>query len=156
MKFANKEELILQAKKDYACDKGIEFAESCKDLQEILETIDIYMLIWCLKQGYEQFADHCDWSKLNGYNWRRLLISKPQYSDRCDWSAFDGYNLSWLLRYQPQFSDRCDWSKLDGGAWSRLLISQPQFADRCDWSKLSGDDLDFLLKNQPQFEAYRK
>ena len=66
MKFTTKEELILQAKKDGACDKGIKFAESCKDLQEILETIDEDMLFWCLQKGYEEFADSCDWETFNG------------------------------------------------------------------------------------------
>ena len=132
MKFTTKRELITQAKKDGACKAGIQFAESCKDLQEIFDTINTIMIVWCLMRDYEQFAEHCDLSKFSGWNWRKLL------------------------HYKPQYSDRCDWGKLSGEDWSCLLISQPQFADRCDWEKLNCDDLDFLLKSQPQLAAYRK
>ena len=57
MIFTTKEELILQAKKDGACKAGIEFAESCKDLNEIFETINTTMIVWCLMRDYEQCAD---------------------------------------------------------------------------------------------------
>ena len=104
MIFTTKEELILQAQKDGACEEGIKFATSCKSLYEIFETIDKYMRLWCLRKGYEQFADHCDFEKLDGDAWSRLL------------------------RYQPQFADHCDWLKLDSLDWSTLLSRQPQFA----------------------------
>ena len=132
MKFTNKDELIEQARKDGACKTGIEFAKSCKDLQEIFETIDKNMLLWCIRKGYEQFTDNCDWSKLNGYDW------------------------SYLLRAQPQFVDCCDWDKLIGRDWSRLLEFRPQFSYRCDWDKLTDLDWSNLLEIQPQLASYQK
>ena len=156
MKFTTKDELILQAIKDGACDKGIKFANSCKDLHEIIETIDDEMRLWCLIHGYKQFADRCDLSKLSSYSWRQLLSYQPQFADYYDWSKLDGWDWSVLLRRHPQFADRCDWSKLSGYSWRMLLRYQPQFAERCDWSKLSGFQWRLLLRDQPQFASYRK
>ena len=156
MIFTTKEELIEQANKDGACDKGIKFAKSCKDLQEIFETIDKNMSCWCIIMGYDQFSDYCDWGKLSGLDWRWLLSEQPQYADHCDWSKLSGDDWSWLLRRHPQFADHCDWLKLDLLDWSWLLISQPQFADICDLSKFNGDDWSTLLSLQPQLASFRK
>ena len=103
MRFTTKEELIEQAIKDGACDKGIEFAKSCKDLQEIFETIDKNMLWWCLTNGYDQFAEHCDLSKFSGTEWAVVLQDNPQFADRCDWSKLNDYNWDYLLKDYPQF-----------------------------------------------------
>ena len=96
MKFTTKEELIEQAIKDGACYEGIEFAKSCKDLQEIFETIDGDMLRWCLINGYDQFAEHCDLSILDEFDWVRILKFHPKYADHCDWSKLDKFNLGLL------------------------------------------------------------
>ena len=104
MKFTNKDELIEQAIKDSACDEGIKFAKSCKDLQEIFETIDRSMLRWCIDKGYDQFADRFDWSKLYGFDWVRLLSVQPQFSDRCDWDKLTDLDWSNLLEIQPQLA----------------------------------------------------
>ena len=104
MKFTNKAELIEQAIKDGACDEGIKFAKSCKDLQEIFETIDANMLFWCLTNGYDQFADRYDFEKLDGFDWSRLLSRQPQFADRCDFEKLDYDDLDFLLKSQPQFA----------------------------------------------------
>ena len=103
MKFTTKEELIAQAIQDDACKAGIKFAKSCKDLQEIFETIDANMLFWCLMRGYEQFAEYCDWAKLDGDDWSNILSRHPQYYESCDWSKLDWWDWSMLLSRQPQF-----------------------------------------------------
>ena len=51
----------------------------------------------------------------------------------CDWEKLDGKDWSRLLSKQPQFADKCDWKKLKGDDWQKLLEAQPQFADKCDW-----------------------
>ena len=114
MIFTTKEELILQAKKDDACKAGIIFAASCKDLQEIIDTIDDEMILWCIRHGYYQFADHCDWGKLDGFDWSLLLRDQPQFADHCDWLKLSGEDWSLLLSDKPKLADHCDWSKLDG------------------------------------------
>ena len=102
MRFTTKDELIEQAIFDGACDKGIEFAKSCKDLQEIFDTIDYNMSWWCLRKGYDQFADRFNWKKLDGWSWASLLSIQPKFSDRCDWEKLDAADWCCLLRHQPQ------------------------------------------------------
>ena len=127
MKFTTKDELIEQAIFDGACDKGIEFAKSCKDLQEIFARIDSKMLLWCLDMGYEQFAEHCDLSVLDNLDLVAMLEVCPQYADYCDWSKFYGIDWAIILKYHPQYADHCDWSKLSDYNWDLLLPHQPQF-----------------------------
>lgn len=125
-----------------------------------------------------EFADACEWEKLDAPDWARLLVvrpqfadrcgkwdsfrghgkalagllsKQPQFADRCDWKQLDDWDWAVLLSGQPQFADRCDWKKFKGRAWAQLLSERPQFADRCDWDALDGEDWVQLLSNQPQF-----
>jgi len=154
MTFNNLSELIARARKDNACEKGIEFALSCKSLEECIHTIPDHYRLWCLCQGYEQFI--VDGSKLSGLNWRCLLIYQPQFSVHCDWSLLNGADWRYLLSSQPQFAIHCDWSKINGYDWRDLLIYQPQFSVHCDWSLLDGFDWCMLLSSQPQFALYKE
>ena len=126
MKFTTKDEFIEQAIKDGAYYKDIRFAKPCKDLQEIFDTIDKFMLRWCLTKGYEQFAEHCDLSVLDSFDLASILENHPQYVDYLDLSKFNGFRWSFILRFHPQFADRCDWSKLNDYNWNFLLTHQPQ------------------------------
>ena len=159
MKFTTKEELIAQAIQDDACYTGIEFANSCKSLNEIFETIDKDMRLWCLRKGYEQFADHAKLNEFNAVNWRLILIDQPQLAEKCDkFNEFSVYDWRWLLSDQPQLAEKCDkLGKFDACNWRCLLIKQPQFSYRCDkWDEFDFNDWIWLLSYQPQLAAYRK
>ena len=83
--------------------------------------------------GDDNLDTHIDYTpeellEFNGWDWSRLLIYQPEYADKCDWFKLDGWDWSHLLRVQPQFADKCDWSKLNDLDWSMLLRDQPQFA----------------------------
>ncbi|HPD55587.1 MAG TPA: hypothetical protein PLR11_02130, partial [Candidatus Paceibacterota bacterium] len=71
--FRNKEELLAEWEVNGACEEGKRFNESCKDLQEILEKCPLNFRIWRLQRGYIQFAEHCNWKELDGYDWAILL-----------------------------------------------------------------------------------
>ena len=62
-----------------------------------------------LKEALKKVNDFqkCDWEKLNGTSWRRLLCEQPQFADKCDWEKLDGWDWGWLLSRQPQFADKC-------------------------------------------------
>lgn len=127
-----------------------------------------------------QFADKCDWSRLNGWCWATLLSKRPQFANKCDWSKLDGGDWASLLAKQPQFADKCDWEKLYSCSpeivpyrwqdeisweddpdftldqyqlfcWASLLATQPQFACKCDWGRLSGKEWSMLLRRLPQY-----
>ena len=99
------EELHEEWSVNGACQMGVDFNHSCSTLQEVFEKCPINLRLWRLRKGYLQFAEHCNWSLLNGDSWEYLLI------------------------YQPQFAEHCDWSLLNENNWRRLLIEQPQFAE---------------------------
>ncbi len=127
-------------------------------LAPVLHTFNGEHWCWLLKHVPE-FADKCDWGKLNNWdNVRQLLTTKPELAEQCRdkwpfWNKLRGGDWASLLCDHPNFAAKCDWSKLDGGAWAKLLCKQPQFADKCepDWSKLSKEDWVNLLSKQPQF-----
>jgi len=81
--FDNKEELILQAKKDGACSDGIGWAER-RDLKTILIECPIGFRMWALKHGYVQFAKYFDFSELDGCDIVCILIDQPQFAKKCD------------------------------------------------------------------------
>lgn len=101
------------------------------------------------------FADRCVWEKLGGCAWASLLAEHPKFSDKCAWDKLDGWHWCELLTRRPEFADKCAWDKLNGCDWSRLLIERPEFVERCAWDKLDGWDWERLLKSQPQFESRR-
>ena len=132
MKFTNKAELMNQAIKDNAWGEIINFINSCKDLQEVIKTVDKNTSFWFLVNKYEQFA-------LNRH-----------------WDEFSGAELTFIIRALPQFASFCNFDKFDGMDWARLLSQQPKLACRCDWAKLNASNLKFLLYYQPQLNIYQK
>ena len=112
-----------------ACKMGVDFNSSCNTLQEVFEKCPLNLRLWRLRNGYIQFAEHCDWALLDGYSWAKLLVEQPQFAEFCNWSLLDNYDWIYLLIYQPKFAEYCNWSLLDGYSWDRLLIYQPQLAE---------------------------
>ena len=103
MKFETKEQLLKQIKADDACSEGRKWCEKQSCLDDILKNCCSSLRVWALRLDYEQFAEHCDWSKLRGFDWCWLLIEKPQFSEHCDWSKLNCFDWSLLLQKQPQF-----------------------------------------------------
>ena len=129
-----------------------------------------------LIMAYPQFANKCDWKKvevldlidvlkmhpqitilypwetLEGFEWASLLAEQPQLADKCQsWDKFNGMDWVSLLEKQPQFSERCQWQKLDLNAWARLFAFQPQFANKNILNQFETRHWAVLLANQPQF-----
>ena len=107
-----------------------QFADKCD--WEKLEGSDLSELL----KGCPQLSVHCNMGKLSGRDWVSLLIVRPEFSTKCDWSQLDGHHWADLLAQQPQFYECCEWDKLNGENWAALLREQPQFAYKCDWEKL--------------------
>ena len=106
-------------------------------------------------------ADRCPLEKLEGgggtLGW--FLGEHPEFADNCEWSKLDGSDWRYLLQKRPQFADKCGWNKLNGYDWSCLLTKQPQFADKCDWDHLAFRDFrrifdrdwESIWDNHPRF-----
>ena len=156
--FSSKEELLNQAKKDEACEEGLEWANEQESLEFILKEIPMDYRIWCLEKGYSQFLNDCPWEQLKGFIWTYLLSKQPQFSKYCSyWDKLDGEDWSNLLSKQPQLSSFCSfWEKLDRWDWLRLLSSQPQFSKFCSWNKLNILDWINLFFKKYQFAKFRK
>ena len=123
-----KEEFITLLKEIEACQPAIDWCQDQHSFEDIQKCSKGRWWSWLL-QAQPQFAEHCDWGKLNGDDWSFLLRKQPQFADNCDWGKLDGDDWSYLLREQPQFAEHCDWGKLDGYDWYWLLQKQPQFAE---------------------------
>ena len=78
--FTTLEELHKEWEVNGSCEEGKRFNHSCKTLEEVFEKCPMYLRLWRLQMGYVQFAEHCDWGKLYGYNWVTLLSYQPQFA----------------------------------------------------------------------------
>jgi hypothetical protein len=105
--FTTLEELNAEWEINGACEEGIEFNQSCKSLEEILEDCPLDFRLWRLVNGYEQFADHCPWDELSGWDWVYLLRDRPEFSEFCPWKKLSGMDWIDLLRFQPHFAEFC-------------------------------------------------
>ena len=102
--FNTLEELRAEWHVNDSCEEGVQFNLSCTTLNEVFEKCPIDFRVWRLLNGYLQFAEHCDWSKLGGDDWRELLSKQPQFAEHCYWAKLSGYNWRVLLSNQPQFN----------------------------------------------------
>jgi hypothetical protein len=116
-----------------------------------------------------QFADKCDWSKLDGNNWAYLLRYQPQFADKCDkWHEIEAdgddgdgryypFCAGWdgILEKQPQLIERCDWGRMKSEDLAWFAVNYPQVADKIDWSRINRRDWSFILRYQPQFASRR-
>ena len=102
-----------------------------------------------------------DWDKLNGWDWRLLLIRQPQLAKYCKWDKLDGNNWCWLLRRQPQLIEYCNLDKLNKFDWEFTLREQPHLikyydCDKLDENKCMNEENWYrLLKEQPQLKEYQ-
>ncbi len=76
--FKTKDELLEVLKELGACEEGMDFVNSQSTLDDILKNCNLDYRLWGLGEGLTQFAEHCDWSKLDGVDWSELLIVQPQ------------------------------------------------------------------------------
>ena len=102
-----------------------------------------------------------DWDKLNGWDWRLLLIRQPQLIEYCNLDKLIGSDWEHILRAQPQLAKYCKWDKLNGSNWWWILRRQPQLIEYYDCDKLdenkcmNKDNWYNLLKEQPQLKEYQ-
>ncbi len=114
--------------------------------------------------------------KLTGANWVQLIQANENdaFADKCDWSKLDGGDWSKLLKTHPQFKTNIPFEKLSDWDWGRLLPDFPEYAALCpadkrtdwadfiaahpdhpalkdfDFSKIEEWEWDDLLKKQPK------
>jgi len=100
--FSSEEELLNQAKRDHACQVGLNWVKEQESLETIIKEIPLEYRIWCLEKGYSQFIDYCPWEELDGWDWRYLLIEQPQFSEFCFWNKLDDEDWADLCSKQPQ------------------------------------------------------
>ena len=99
-----KRDLLRQAKKDRACEEGIEFLEKCKSIKEFFNTAPNEYIFWGLTVEYENFEEYINWEELSEHNWSCLLSEQPKFAKYCDWKKLDGGDWGYLLRKQSQFA----------------------------------------------------
>ena len=65
------------------------------------------------------------------------LCKHPQFADKCDWEKLDGENWSCLLKHQPLFAGKCDWSKLNSFHQKTLITRHPQLIKYVTFSDIA-------------------
>lgn len=112
---------------------------------------------------HPEFADKCDkWDDLYGHQWVDILSrdSGAAFADKCDWTKLDSFDWMNLLSSRPEYAEHCDWSKLDygwmaeDGQLASLLDDQPQLAAKCDWSRIPRSQKAEILLEHPEFMQY--
>ena len=81
----------------------------------------------------------CDWSKVSGPEWCKILISLPEKSSLCSWEKLDGHNWVDLLSVKPEFAPFCNWSLIDDSGFNHLQRNADELKKHLDFSKLSRD-----------------
>jgi hypothetical protein len=66
--------------------------------------------------GEPAFVASCDWSKLDGGNWVRLLFWRPELVEKCDWDKLSESDRETLRRCWPDDYD--DWLE----AWQKTKM----------------------------------
>ncbi len=112
---------------------------------------------------HPEFADKCDkWDVLEGHHWVDILLrdSGAAFADKCDWSKLDSFDWMNLLSSRPEYAEHCDWSDLDyemlseDGDLAALLDDQPQLAAKCEWSRIPRSQKAEILLEHPEFMQY--
>ena len=102
--FKNKEEICAEWKVNNACHKGVTFNNSCKNLQEILNTCPHDFRIWRIIHGYSQFLKHLDWQLCNDSDLRYIITYGTEpYKDKT-WKLllsreYDNSDLRHIISY---------------------------------------------------------
>jgi hypothetical protein len=52
-----------------------------------------------------EFADKCDWDRLEGPVWVELLIRRPMFADKCDWSKLGLNDFEVLFGERPELRE---------------------------------------------------
>ena len=97
--------------------------------------------VYLLRQQ-PQFADKCDWPKLDAFDWRKLIELRPEFVEKCDMGKFTGRHLAKLLTERGRTSpagllrraEECDFSTLTVRDWCNVLAVRPDLADKFETS----------------------
>ena len=46
------------------------------------------------------------WDELDGHQWEELLRWLPEFADKCDWSKLDDKDWKYLLCHRSEFKNR--------------------------------------------------
>ena len=87
----------------------------------------------CILAHQPQLEKYFDWSSSENrpsVYWGYLLRRQPQFAEHCAWSHLKGWQIRQILVKQPQFADKCDFRLLDDDDWDDLSEKQPQLAER--------------------------
>ena len=60
----------------------------------------------CLSRGRPEFADKCDWEKLNGADWVQLLRARRGLADYCPWEKLGKVDQESLFQLYPTLVNR--------------------------------------------------
>ena len=54
------------------------------------------------------------------------LMRDPSFADRCDWSKLGGWDWVKLLKKRPEFADKCRRDQVAAPQWEKLVKLFPQ------------------------------
>ena len=110
----------------------------------------------CLLKDPERYAPVCNWDKLGGSHWARLLVFQPQLAVHCDWTKLRGRSWVTLIIMEPQFAILCDWSQLNGMDWVRLLLRKMEYHSHCNWDNIDVLSIISLMSHYPELMRQEK
>ena len=134
--------------------EGFDREDFDSDWEADCEKDRTYLLL--TRDGMKPFPE-----RMTGWDWATLLRHSPQFANQCNWGKLEGGDWPLLLSARPEFADKCHcwdkFSKYSSWNWARLLETQPQLADKCHcWEEFSDKEWDKLVEKQPQLAKYRE
>ena len=98
----------------------------------------------------DAFADKCDWSKLDGGDWSKLLKTHPQFKANIPFEELSDWDWGRLLPDFPEYAALCPVDKRTD--WADFIAAHPDHPalKDFDFSKIEEWEWDDLLKKQPK------
>ena len=83
---------------------------------------------------HPDLSRYVQWDTLKSSVWAKLLIALPQYADRCDWSKIDGGDIVKVLQAHPEIEQVVEWNRISSKrSWIEILDKCPQCVKYCKW-----------------------
>ena len=105
-----------------------QFAVYCPCLQELYS--DAYSAILRYKP---ELLDGIEikWQDFSSCDLLKLLTECPQYADKCDWSRLDKNDLQNILQTHPDLIELADFSCFTADIWTDVLLKKPEHIISC-------------------------
>lgn len=109
------------------------------EIGEVLKKNNLLLQIYQLTTGtnistilsaHPEWQKFCNWSKLSGAEWTRLILDDSPLAKHCKWDKLSASEWVQVLRYKSDYSTRCAWEKLDGSSLLECLTIDTKFATR--------------------------